>query len=887
MASKLSFGRWVKQRRKALDMTQHELAHRIGCALSTIQKIELDARQPSRQMATLLADHLDIAPAERDAFLHLARHQPDHEPSTLSIAPHLRHSINNLPTPLTSLVGREWEVTTLYTHLQQAAVRLLTITGPPGVGKTRLALAVAQMLAGEAGVSHPPMQSDQPTFADGVCFVALAPISEAALVVVTIMRALGLKDLGNQPPLAQLKAFLSHKQMLLVLDNFEHLLAAAPVLADLLEAAPYLKLLVTSQALLQLYGEHEFVTPPLVLPNLQALPAPEALTSYAAVELFVQRARAVQLDFMLSTENAGAVAELCVRLDGLPLAIELAAARSKTLAPAALLARLLPSTAKPGAQLNWLRSGVRNLPPRQQTLRDAIAWSYDLLNPPEQRVLRVLGIFAGGCTLAALQAVVSADTAGDSHVRLTQGEGWLFDIVCSLVNKSLVVQVAAAKETPRFHLLEMIREFAMEQLVAQGELPAVQRAHAKYFLTLAERFVGVDPQRQPPPTQAMLEAEFNNLRSAMDWLTSHEPTLGLHLIAYASDFWCSHGFYTEARARLTAALAQSTPEVSYPYALALGRLGQIAWMQGDHTVAQVHLQQSIALWRTLQAPYELGIFLQFLALALYNSNEYEAALIPAQEAVALLRMQSGAHWLAIALNALGIIYSALGDYETACIIQEECLTLFRQEQNSWGIALALIGLTDIPYAAGDFVTAHAYMEEALGIYRAIDDRWFTSQILWYLGKIVWQQGARDEAIAHWEESIAVGREVGAKDFVSGSLLLLGFAAQQAGDHLQAQRYFTESLSLYQQMTHHAGIAYALSGLAALSEEPTKAAQLLGFTSYLLANRRMLLDSLERSHYGRIVAAVRSQLDEATFAAAWAHGQAMSLAEAVALVQPRA
>lgn len=878
MDAKLSFGLWVKQRRKALDLTQHALAQRIGCALSTIQKIEIDARQPSQEMAALLADHLEIIPAERDAFLRLARRQPSSDQAILTAAPNVHAPFYNVPSPLTSLVGREWEMATLCAQLLQADVRLLTITGPPGIGKTRLALSVAQQIAHDGLVGE--TANTHQKFSNGVCFVALAPLADANFVFPTVVRTLGIKGVGNQPPLAQLNAYFRNKQFLLLLDNFEHVLPAAPLLTELLEAAPHLKVLVTSRALLHLYGEHEFVTPPLALPDLKALPAPQDLANYAAIELFIQRARAAKLDFVLNVQNAPAVAELCVRLDGLPLAIELAAARSKMLTPDKLQARLAPPSGS-GIQLGLLASEARNLPLRQQTLRNAIAWSYELLNPTEQRVFRALGVFAGGCTVDALKAMVSDYFAG-SKLLSSSSEEWLLSIVYSLINKSLVVHGATSANAPRFLLLEMMREFAWEQLEVCGELPAAQRAHAMYFLALAERFAIAGKLSQDNAAGETLEGEFDNLRSAIGWLTSCEPRLGLHLIAYASEFWCNNSLYSDARAQLEEALVRIPPEDSYPYALALGRLGQIAWMQGDHAIAQIHLEKSIRLWRALQNTYELGFFLQFLALALYNHNEYEAALIPAEEAVALLRTQSTLHWLAMALNALGIIHSALGDYERARIVQEECLALFRQANHSWGVGLALSGLVDIPYAAGDFVTARAYLQEALDIYRTLGDRWFMSQELWYLGKVVWQQGDRHQAIACWEESVALGRETGAKDFVSGSLLLLGFATQQAGKRRQAHAYFTESLTLYQQMAHNAGIAYALSGLAELCEKPVQSAQLLGATAALLASRRMLLDSLERSHYQRIHDEVRAQMDEAIFAAAWDAGQAMTLEEAVAL-----
>src|SRR5436190_1544039 len=433
---------------------------------------------------------------------------------------------SNLPRQLTSLVGREREVAAVCGLLRRDDVHLVTLTGPPGIGKTRLGVEVASCLQGD--------------FAHGVYFVNLAPISAPELVLHATANALGSRQVGDQPLLDVLKSSLANKRMLLLLDNFEQVLTAAPHIAELLKAAHGLKALVTSRELLHLSGEHDFPVSPLSQPPLLAqqsglgrlAPLPfERLVQYDAVRLFIQRAQALKEDFTFSPDNSDAIAALCRKLDGLPLAIELAAARIRYLSPQAILDRLQDSLA-------LLTGGAIDLPLRQRTLAATIEWSYDLLNEEEQTLFRRLAVFRGGCTLEAIEAMYGAGQAPDTAA---------LDVVASLTDKSLLQQEVGARNVPRFMLLETIHQYMKGKLEESGETRAVNAQHATYFTDLVER---AEPELIGPQQVEWLDrlqTEEDNFRVALQWARQNDIKLGLRLVAALSTFWNRRGYLGEVR----------------------------------------------------------------------------------------------------------------------------------------------------------------------------------------------------------------------------------------------------------------------------------------------------------------------------------------------------
>jgi predicted ATPase/DNA-binding CsgD family transcriptional regulator len=597
---------------------------------------------------------------------------------------------NNLPVHPTALLGREQAVDDVRRLLLHDGARLVTLTGPGGTGKTRLGLQVAADLV------------DQ--FAEGAFLVELAPISDPRLVPATIAQVLGVRDMGNRPVLESLKEHLRRRSILLVLDNFEQILSAAPVVADLLATCPGLRVLVTSREPLRLRGEREYAVPPLALPDAQHRPTPEELSRYPAAALFVERAVEIRDDFVVTAENAPAVAEICARLDGLPLAIELAAARIRLLSPEAMLARL-------ERRLPLLTGGARDLPARQRTLRDAIAWSYDLLTPAEQTLFRRLAIFVGGCTLDTAEAAAEADV-GDRRWALVPED--VLDGVESLISKNLARRMAGSGETPRLTMLETVREYGLEQLQAAGELNALRRWHAGHFLALAEEAV---PRLRGPEQRAWLDRlgdEHANLRAALEWsLTEGQQSdAALRLSGALAWFWVSRTYISEGHRWLDRALAGSPPHPSARLKALYG-LGWLAHISYDTRTAQACLRPALDLARELDDRWAVAWILHLLGRDAYFSDDAVTAREFAEQSLQVAR-DLGDEWLiAWPHHLLGLAAHIAGDYSTAAVRYEEALAIRRRIGFREGFGICSFLLALVRYQQGELASAYALNRETI------------------------------------------------------------------------------------------------------------------------------------------------------------------------------
>jgi len=693
--------------------------------------------------------------------------------------------------------------------LRRTGVRLVTLTGPGGVGKTRLALQVATGLIED--------------FAE-VFFVTLSSILDPALVPSAIARVLGLKEAETQTLPEQFKGYLQQRHLLLVLDNFEHVLPAAPLISELLAACPTLQVLVTSRAVLHLSGEHQFPVLPLPVPDLEHLPPLDNLAQTPAMALCVQRMQSACPDFQLTEANAPVLAEISTYLDGLPLAIELAAARIKLLPPQSLLARMK-------YRLPLLTGGTQDLPTRQQTLRNTLEWSYSLLNADEQRLFRRMAVFAGGCTLEAIDAVCNREGVSDLGI---------LDQVGSLIDKSLLFQKALGESEPRIMMLATIREYALERLRESQEVGVISGAHAAYFLTFAE--TGDVALRGPEQDVWLkqLEAEHHNLRRALHWFVEHEEAeSALRLSSALSWFWYLHGYLREGCGWLERVLELSGASERTRYlAKALYSLGGLVRFLGNFTPARSHLEEGLALWR------ELG-----------DRQGY-----------------------AYTLARLGTVLKLQGNLAIAHGLLEEGVALFREVGDTWGLALALVGLGDVIISEGDLPSAHHWLQESLALFQEVGDTWGRALALDGLGEVMRCQGDYEQAAKFYDESLVLFRHLDNKWRMAYLLHNLGHVARAQGNYEGMAALFEESFVLFRELGQKAGIADCLAGLAAVAGvqgQQELAVQLFAASQALFNALGVRPDPADRAEYDRNLASVRTRLDEATFHVAWALGQQMT------------
>lgn len=705
MNEEISFGYWLKQRRKGLDLTQDEMAGRVGCTTSMLQKIEAGRRRPSPEFAGRLVEILDIEPDKRLAFVEFARGS-----QTLAVYELFRPPAN-LPAQSTPFIGREQDVADVRQRLLRDDTRLVTLVGPPGIGKTRLSLQVAAEV--------------RDRFADGVFFIPLAPVTDPDLVAPTIGQILGLKESGRLTPMDHLCDYLRFRLMLLVLDNFEQIIVASPLVARMLATCPLLNLLITSRMPLHLRAERQYPVPPLTLPDLNRLPPAEELSQYAAIALFADRAGAVKHDFTITEENASAIATICRRLDGLPLAIELISARIKMLPPSELLSRL-------GGPLLLQSNGLRDVDDRQRTLKNAIEWSYNLLTLKERSLFARLGVFVGGWTLEAVESLQNRMGAPSRASTL--------DLLALLVDRSLVMQLHFNGET-RFTMLETIREHALDRLEVSGETEATRLHHATYYLSLIE---AVSPRLHTSAERVdHIEREYDNLRAALRWSLDRGQIEIAYRLAFALIWlWVIHTWHLSEGRKWQSRVLAAARKADLP------------------PLVHAHLNQDAGILAYLQS--------DFITARAFH-----------QQALVFARASKDRAMIAHALHGLSNAAMNQGQYEEVTTLLDECLPLARETGEKWLEAMALNNLAEVARLQGDFEGAEQMYETGLRLLGELGDRYFTPIILDGLGTLAQYQDDYERALKIHTQCLTLGREMGDKRIIALALeKLAGVAAGQ-------------------------------------------------------------------------------------------------------------
>jgi predicted ATPase len=715
-------------------------------------------------------------------------------------------------------VGRGRELGEIATLLGREGLRLLTLTGPGGTGKTRLALRVAAELVEQ--------------FPDGVVLVEFAPVDDPALVVPALARRLGVHEVIGQPVLEAITDRVGGQRLLLLLDNFEQVLAAAPVVDRLLATCPQLKVLVTSRAALHISGEQEYLVPPLAVPDPELRVSPEHLGGSEAVALFVDRVQAVRPGFAVTAANAAALAEICRRLDGLPLAIELAAARSKLLSPQAMLARLQQ-------RLPLLTGGARDLPARQQTLRATLDWSYRLLDPGQQRLFARLAVFAGGCTLDAAEVV--CDLEGDAEVLAG---------LDSLLDMSLLRRSEGDQGEPRVGMLETIREYALGLLEARGEVAVLARRHAGYFLALAEQAEGLLSGSQEDVWFKRLDADLDNLRATLAWSvvqqqpeTTAKLTVGLRLL------WEDRGPISEGLQWLDVAL-EHRGSLSLPTLATVlsAKAALLLVVQGDHEQAKPLLQECLSLFE------ELG----------------------------------DTKRVARTLSHLGIAAMLEGDHDRGAALHDQTVALAREENDSQVLSMALINQSSLLMGHGDLVQARAALHESLNLVREVGDLRGIVYVLLNLATLALAEEDHQQAIPLMEECLTLAHEMANPSLIASALCGLGLAALYQGDADRAGALFEESLTLARGLEATPLIKdclWGLAGVASATGYAARAVRLWGAAATLDDAVGFSPPDI-RPLRERLASTVRKRLNADAFKAEFAKGRATSLDQAIAYALQR-
>jgi predicted ATPase/transcriptional regulator with XRE-family HTH domain len=874
-----SFGEVLKHYRRAARLSQEELAEQAHLSRDTVSTLERGlSRAPRHETLALLVQALGLTQDEEARLEAAARQQ------RFDFPPTLQHG-TDFPVPLTPLLGREREITAIMHLLKQDTVRLLTLTGTAGVGKTRLSVHIAAALAGIQVAC--------------AVLVDLTPVAHAPLVLPAIAQALGVTERQGHSWQDLVVAFLRDHSWLVVLDNFEQVVEAAPDVAALVSACSQLKVLVTSRASLRVRGEHLFPVPPLTFPTDPHTATPDDMEQYPALALFAQRAHAVKPDLVLPVPL---VAAICQRVDGLPLAIELAAARVTLLPPAALLAHLEQG-------LTVLTGGARDLPDRQQTMHDAIAWSFHLLRERQQRLFRELCVFTGGCTVEAVTAVSS-------------GDGDLLEDLASLVDQSLVQSVDTTQEEPRLRMLTTLRDYGLEQAQAQGEINSLRRRHAEYYLSLAEQAKPSFHRAEQAHWLARLEEDIDNLRAALQWAHEHQEVIyGLRLSTTLWWFWYVRGHFAEGRHWLDLFLELPPPSMDqFPaaiYAEAQRYAGRFAYEQGEYSRAAVLFERGLALYDSLGDATGKALALAELALVASRQDDLSRAETLGTESLSLFRTVGQMGGVATVLNNLGDVYHKQGAYQRAIALYEESLALLRAIGDQATVAGTMTNIGESAVECGDYEGAarrfdesvaiclefedqqhlahnrrcQAYLcylqaenqqakvlgEESLAYFRELGDSHGIIYLLNLLANVALAEGDIVSAAQLAEESSTLAQEHGERSAMAEARMTLASVQQVQGDATRASVLCSESLRQFAALGQRGKLAQGLEGLSltlSAQEQVEDAARLLGAAAVLREAMGMPLHPADREAHERCAASLRAKLSEETFTAAWSEGHAM-------------
>lgn len=814
--SEASFGEWLKRQRNAAGLTQKQLAHQIGCATITLRKIEADERRPSAQIAKQLADIFNIPEKERKRFLEFARGDWMSQPAELKQDSPWRELRSNLPAPVTSLIGRKKEIAEIQEYLSRQETRLVTLIGPPGIGKTRLGIEAAR-----AALSD---------FPDGVYFAPLASLRSPGLLAPAIAGALGYVGVKNYSPEEQIRLGIGEKRILIVLDNCEHLIEDVALLAsDLLSACSRLKLIATSREVLRVPGEWLFPVPPLGTPK-EDLPVDE-ISAYPSLTLFIERARAVFPDFAITDENNRAISTICAKLDGLPLAIELIAARMRLMTPQVLLERM-------NEQFILTTDGLRSAPGRQRTLGNAIAWSYNLLSSEEQKLFAYLSVFSGGFTLDMAEAVFAETFMQEA----------ISDLVLSLFDKSLLQRISDENKEMRYAMLVTIREFARDRLREMGAETKACNWHLAYFSELA---------RQAKPhfrstNQAMwldhFDAERDNIRAALDWAqASNSVTTGLYLATDLEMFWIYRAYFREPCLAIENLLAASPP-IDPIHAFARGHLvaGVLQMFLGDYTVAYAHAKESERLCLQLGTNHKADLA-DARNLMVYTGEEFINDPIRSRQA------------------------------------HEDNLELFQEAGERWMIAHTLFNIGTTLRKTEDFIKARQTFEQSLALFRECGDHFRAAHLNMFLALISIAEGKHAQARLRLEEVLSFRRQVRFNIHMEIDLYMLGMVALREGDYARAKAWFSECLLFVQQIGVDRQIAECLIGLAgvAIAEKRFEhAAQITGATEMQIEARQFPLSSNDQAELKRLRDVLHEELGHTIFEEAVAKGRAMTIEQTI-------